>query len=115
MEERDCARSMEDMEEEPSALWITTEVLENERVAIAIEDNGTGISEAVQQRLFDPFFTTKPVGKGTGLGMSISYQIVSDRHGGQLQCGNSAHGGALFRIELPCYQPKNSDEKLGSV
>jgi signal transduction histidine kinase len=114
MEERDCARSMEDMEEEPSALWITTEVLENERVAIVIEDNGTGINEAVQKRLFDPFFTTKPVGKGTGLGMSISYQIVADRHGGQLQCGNSEQGGALFRIELPYFQPKNSDEKLGA-
>ncbi|MBR8836173.1 MAG: iron uptake porin [Stigonema ocellatum SAG 48.90 = DSM 106950] len=53
---------------------IHTEVVRRDRIAIRIADNGPGISDAVQKRMFDPFFTTKPAGKGTGLGMSISYQ-----------------------------------------
>ncbi|MBE9188407.1 PAS domain-containing protein, partial [Microcoleus sp. LEGE 07076] len=65
---------------------IRTEVLENDRVAIAISDNGQGMAESVKSRIFDPFFTTKPVGKGTGLGLSISYQIVVERHGGTVRC-----------------------------
>lgn len=65
---------------------ICTEVLDPERVVIRIADNGCGIPEASIPRLFDPFFTTKPVGKGVGLGLSISYQIVVEQHGGDLTC-----------------------------
>ncbi len=54
-------------------------------VAIRIADNGPGIPKAVQKRLFDPFFTTKPVGSGTGLGLAICYQIIVEKHGGQIQ------------------------------
>lgn len=50
------------------------------------------------------FFTTKPVGKGTGLGMSISYQIVTERHGGTLECISQPGQGAMFRIEIPIRQ-----------
>jgi signal transduction histidine kinase len=115
MEERDDSRSMADMEDDPSCLWITTALADGDRVVITIQDNGTGISAAVQQRLFDPFFTTKPVGKGTGLGMSISYQIISERHGGLLQCGDSEQGGAMFRIELPLQQAEKASEGNCSV
>lgn len=71
------------------------------QVLIAIADNGPGIPEAVKGRIFDPFFTTKPVGKGTGMGMAISYQIVVDRHRGQLLCDSSPGKGTTFTICLP--------------
>jgi signal transduction histidine kinase len=73
-------------------IHIRTEVLENNRVVIAISDNGSGMAESVKSRIFDPFFTTKPVGKGTGLGLSISYQIVVERHGGTLRCKDAPSG-----------------------
>jgi signal transduction histidine kinase len=83
------------------AITIRTALVGEQRVSIAIIDNGAGIPESVQQRLFDPFFTTKDVGKGTGLGLSISYQIVVDRHQGQLECRSTLGQGTEFRIELP--------------
>ncbi|BAU44035.1 PAS domain S-box protein [Leptolyngbya sp. O-77] len=85
-------------------ITIRTEYIIPDRVAVYLIDNGPGIPEAVQKRLFDPFFTTKPVGKGTGLGMSISYQIVTERHGGILECSSEPGQGALFRIEIPIRQ-----------
>ncbi|MFK0730121.1 MAG: response regulator [Gloeotrichia echinulata GP01] len=90
-------------------IWIYTEVLGSERVAIRIADNGLGIPEEVQKRLFDPFFTTKPAGKGTGLGMSISYQIVIEKHGGLLWCVSSPGKGAEFIIEIPIKRPALPD------
>jgi signal transduction histidine kinase len=73
-------------------------------VQIQIRDTGAGIPEAVQSRLFDPFFTTKPIGKGTGMGLSISYQIIADRHGGSLQCASTPGKGSTFCIMLPLRQ-----------
>jgi len=74
-------------------------------ICVHITDNGPGIPEHVQQRLFDPFFTTKQVGKGTGLGMSISYQIITDRHNGTLTCTSSPGKGATFTVKIPVQQP----------
>ncbi|ABA22081.1 Periplasmic Sensor Signal Transduction Histidine Kinase [Trichormus variabilis ATCC 29413] len=73
----------------------------DESVVIAIADNGRGIPQEVQSRLFDPFFTTKPVGKGTGMGLSISYQIITEKHGGTLQCISSSGQGTKFVITIP--------------
>ncbi len=70
-------------------------------VRIRILDNGPGIPESARLRLFDPFFTTKPVGKGTGMGLSISYQIITERHGGTLECNSSPGQGAEFVIQIP--------------
>jgi len=75
-------------------------------VAIAIRDNGPGMTQDVRKRLFDPFFTTKPVGKGTGLGLSISYQIVAEKHGGQLKCISDLGQGSEFIIEIPIHPYK---------
>ncbi len=83
---------------------IHTEVVGSDRILIRIADNGPGISEAVQKRVFDPFFTTKPAGKGTGLGMSISHQIVVEKHGGSFYCISSPGKGAEFVIEIPTQQ-----------
>ncbi|MEG3848409.1 PAS domain S-box protein [Microcoleus sp. herbarium19] len=101
LEERDMRRSAEEMRENPSMIRISTEMPKPDRVLIRISDNGPGIPETVGTRLFDPFFTTKPVGKGTGMGLSISYQIVTDRHKGSLKCTSSPGQGAELAIEIP--------------
>ncbi len=72
----------------------------NDYVIIIVEDNGTGIDPKIMDQLFDPFFTTKDVGKGVGLGLSISYGIVKD-FGGNIQAENLDVGGARFVIEFP--------------
>ncbi|TAG88137.1 MAG: PAS domain S-box protein [Oscillatoriales cyanobacterium] len=101
LEERDLRRSADEMRQNPSTISITTEMPKPDRVIIRIADNGAGMPETVRNRLFDPFFTTKPVGKGTGMGLSISYQIITDRHGGSLECTSSPGNGAEFAIEIP--------------
>ncbi len=70
-------------------------------VSIEILDNGIGMTEKVRSRVFDPFFTTKPVGQGTGLGLATSYQIVVNKHGGQLSCESKYREGAALTIKLP--------------
>jgi len=67
---------------------------------VQVTDNGTGIPPAALPHIFDPFFTTKPVGKGMGLGLSISYKIVKE-HRGMLTAVNKSSGGAMFEIRLP--------------
>jgi signal transduction histidine kinase len=62
------------------------------------------MTQKTQQQLFDPFFTTKAVGRGTGLGLAISYQIVVDKHGGQLRCNSIPGQGAEFVVEIPIKQ-----------
>lgn len=89
-------------------IWIHTEVLDSDRVVIRIADNGSGMTEEIQKKIFDPFFTTKPVGSGTGLGMSISYQIVVEKHGGQLDCISAPGQGTEFRIYLPIHPRQES-------
>jgi PAS domain S-box-containing protein len=81
-------------------IQIQTEIINEKWVSITIADNGLGIDEQVQSKLFDPFFTTKPVGKGTGLGLFVSYQIV-EKHGGQLSCFSTPGQGAEFVIKIP--------------
>lgn len=76
----------------------------DKQVMIRIADNGLGIPEDVQQRLFEPFFTTKPVGKGTRLGLSISYQIITQKHQGKLQCISTVGQGTEFVIIIPLNQ-----------
>ncbi len=85
-------------------IWIRTEIVNSNRLRVKIIDNGLGIPEHIQYRLFDPFFTTKPVGKGTGMGMSISYQIVTEKHKGQLHCHSELGQGAEFVMEIPLQQ-----------
>ncbi|MBG1242467.1 sensor histidine kinase, partial [Nostoc sp. NZL] len=86
---------------------IHTEVTELNMVKIAIADNGPGIEESLRSRLFDPFFTTKPVGKGSGLGLSISYQIIVQKHRGNIICNSSVGQGAEFVIEIPIEQQEH--------
>jgi PAS domain S-box-containing protein len=80
---------------------ITTEAIAPDQVAIRIANNGPAIAIEIQHRIFDPFFTTKPVGQGTGMGMAISYQIITDKHHGQLLCHSQCGQGTEFVIQLP--------------
>jgi PAS domain S-box-containing protein len=79
---------------------------QDEQVLIRIADNGLGMTEEVSKRLFDPFFTTKPVGKGTGMGLSISYQIIVEKHYGKLECVSAPGQGAEFLLFIPLHQKK---------
>ena len=79
--------------------------LEDECVIATIQDNGAGMTEEVRSQIFNPFFTTKPIGQGTGMGLSISYQIVTERHGGSLQVTSIANEGTTFTIQIPRNQP----------
>jgi signal transduction histidine kinase len=69
-------------------------------VEIKVTDNGPGIPDAIKAKIFQPFFTTKPTGQGTGLGLSLSYDIVK-AHGGELKVETSEGEGSKFIIQLP--------------
>jgi signal transduction histidine kinase len=100
LEERDAVRTEAEMETAPSQITVHTSVV-SDSVRIAIADNGLGMPKQVQERVFDPFFTTKTVGKGTGMGMSISYQIIVEKHGGRLDCFSTSGQGTEFIIQIP--------------
>jgi signal transduction histidine kinase len=82
---------------------IVTGRADDEHVFIEISDTGCGVSPENLTRIFDPFFTTKPVGKGTGLGLALSYGIVR-KHGGRIEVTRSVGVGTTFRIVLPVRQ-----------
>ncbi|HEY9799529.1 MAG TPA: ATP-binding protein [Leptolyngbyaceae cyanobacterium] len=82
-------------------ITIRTEALDDQWVVIRIADNGPGIQPEIIERIYDPFFTTKEIGKGTGLGMAISHQIVVERHRGILKCRSQPGQGTEFWIQIP--------------
>jgi signal transduction histidine kinase len=84
------------------AVSIATRKIDNQ-VEITVSDNGNGIPEAIRKKIFQPFFTTKPTGQGTGLGLSLSYDIVK-AHGGELKVETKEKEGTAFTIILPSNQ-----------
>jgi signal transduction histidine kinase len=104
LEEKNARRTYQEIKENLSQITIATSVIDAQWVEIAIADNGSGIPKEIKQRIFDPFFTNKPVGKGTGMGMSISYQIVTEKHGGKLECFSTMGEGTEFLIKIPVRQ-----------
>ncbi|MEG3933023.1 PAS domain S-box protein [Microcoleus sp. T2B6] len=100
LEDANSRQNCQEMLETPSQIRIGTEVVGN-FVEIKIADNGPGIPEQVKQQIFDTFFTTKPIGKGTGMGLSISYQIIVERHKGELNCTSELGKGTEFTIRIP--------------
>lgn len=72
---------------------------------IQVEDNGVGMPEAVRKRTFEPFFTTKEIGQGTGLGLSVSYFIITNNHKGQMEVHSTPGQGTCFTLRLPLGQP----------
>ncbi|RME37231.1 MAG: PAS domain S-box protein [Deltaproteobacteria bacterium] len=80
-------------------IWVRTFV-DNDQLVVHIQDNGCGIPDEIREKIFEPFFTTKEVGKGTGLGMSISWDIVH-KHGGRIDVESQVGVGTSFFIYLP--------------
>jgi two-component system, NtrC family, sensor kinase len=104
LEEERPTRIQENLENQTKpTITIRTSMIDSRWVEIAIADNGSGIPVEVQQHIFDPFFTTKGVGKGTGMGMSISYQIIKEKHGGKLECRSVFGEGSEFVIVIPVH------------
>ncbi len=83
---------------------------EEDHVVIRISDNGCGIAEENLGKIFEPFFTTKEVGKGTGLGMSISFEIIK-KHGGEIMVSSKVGAGTTFTIRLPRGKSSGEEEK----
>ncbi len=75
--------------------------LNGDRVEVDIRDNGPGIPEETRKKIFTPFFTTKPAGEGTGLGLSLSYDIVVKQHGGDLAFDSEPGQFTVFKVSLP--------------
>ncbi len=75
--------------------------IDKEMAKIEVEDNGPGINEETRKRVFEPFFTTKPIGEGTGLGLSVSYMIITNNHKGSMEVESESGKGARFIIRLP--------------
>ncbi|GFK93139.1 Sensor kinase CckA [Fundidesulfovibrio magnetotacticus] len=89
---------------EPPRIALTA-VREGEMVRIEVEDNGPGMEESIRRKIFEPFFTTKPVGEGTGLGLSVSYFIVTENHQGSIEAESWPGKGTRFIIRLPLDGP----------
>ncbi|HEY9811517.1 MAG TPA: ATP-binding protein [Halomicronema sp.] len=91
----------ENKNSEKKQIIISTKTIENHWVEVQISDNGTGISPENLSKIFNEFFTTKPLGIGTGLGLTISYQIITQKHGGKISCQSELNKGTTFTIKLP--------------
>ena len=81
-------------------ITITTRLVDD-WVEIRITDTGTGIPEAIREKIYDPFFTTKPIGKGTGQGLAIARSVVIDKHGGAIAVESEMGKGTTFIVRLP--------------
>ncbi|WP_293127806.1 PAS domain S-box protein [Microcoleus sp. bin38.metabat.b11b12b14.051] len=99
LDDENITQNIQQIPENFRQIRIYTKVV-RDFVEIKIADNGPGMTEEVKQRIFDTFFTTKPIGKGTGMGLSISYQIIVERHKGEFYCTSEAGKGTEFTIKI---------------
>ena len=74
----------------------------NDKLVLSVNDNGNGIPKKVVDKIFQPFFTTKPTGQGTGLGLSLSYDVIK-AHGGEIKVNTRENEGSEFIIDLPLH------------
>ena len=100
LEDSNQNKTYQEIQQNPNRITLETAWVEDQ-VMIRIEDNGTGISDTVQQRMFDHLYTTKEAGKGTGLGLTIVKQIIVDAHGGEIQVKSESGVGTAFILTLP--------------
>jgi two-component system, NtrC family, sensor kinase len=108
IEEQNQNQTYQEIKNNPGCIRIRTSMMDENSVEIAIADNGLGMTKEIQQRIFDPFFTTKTVGKGTGMGMSISHQIITEKHQGKLFYTSIPGEGTEFIIQIPIRQSSDS-------
>jgi two-component system NtrC family sensor kinase len=85
---------------EQPTIWIKT-YAQNRHLVIEVQDNGPGMTDTIRQHIFEPFFTTKELGSGTGLGLSVSYFIITERHQGTIDVKTTPGKGSNFIIQLP--------------
>ncbi|WRH66525.1 MAG: ATP-binding protein [Planktothrix sp. GU0601_MAG3] len=104
IEENNEQKNIEELQVNPGHILIKTDIINDHNVTIKISDNAGGMAEEILAHLFEPFFTTKPLGKGTGIGLSISKNIVVEKHKGSLQCTSTPGKGTEFIIEIPITQ-----------
>jgi len=99
---RNGAQAMQSAGSENATFTLLTRYEADRDVAcLEIKDNGPGMDETTRKRVFEPFFTTKPIGEGTGLGLSVSYFIITENHGGELSVVSELGKGTSFYIRLP--------------
>jgi len=84
---------------EPTVM-VSTKKIDN-KIIVNVKDNGTGIPQKAIDKIFQPFFTTKPTGQGTGLGLSLSYDIVTKGHGGEIKVETKEGEYTAFSVILP--------------
>ena len=106
---RNALQAMDRPDQGPSARLGIESRRVNSHVQVVIEDNGPGMDERVQHHLFEPFFTTKEVGVGTGLGLSVSYFIISKHHGGQIDVDSRPGRGSRFIVTLNSWDKANQE------
>jgi len=92
-------RNSQDLETYKPTVLVKTKKI-NDKIEIKVSDNGIGIPQKVIDKIFQPFFTTKPTGQGTGLGLSLSYDIIK-AHGGEIKVESKEGEGSEFIIQLP--------------
>ncbi|MGG6296077.1 MASE1 domain-containing protein [Leptolyngbya sp. AN02str] len=104
IEEWNVGRSPSEIRHYPGTIRIRTQQLDANWMAVHIANTGKPIPTEVRSRIFDPFFTTKPVGRGTGMGLAISHQIVAEKHGGRLWCESIEEFATQFTMHIPVRQ-----------
>ncbi len=97
---RNAKQALQSNNIENPSIWVRTYAQDNQLV-IEVQDNGPGMTDTIRQHIFEPFFTTKDVGSGTGLGLSVSYFIITERHQGTIDVKTAPGKGSNFIIKLP--------------
>ena len=94
-----CEKKKQQTNRYEPTVSVTTKKM-GDKVVLTVKDNGNGIPQKVIDKIFQPFFTTKPTGEGTGLGLSLSYDIIK-AHGGEIKVNTIEGEGSAFIINLP--------------
>lgn len=97
---RNAKQALANYTTDQPTIWIRS-YAQNQHLVIEVQDNGPGMTDTVRQHIFEPFFTTKDLGSGTGLGLSVSYFIITERHQGTIDVKSTPGKGSCFIIRLP--------------
>lgn len=97
---KNSLQAMEELDNHTPRFYLRL-FMESDFVRLEVEDNGSGIPDSIKNKIFEPFFTTKPTGIGTGLGLSVSYMIITQNHGGTFEVESKVGKGTKFTIRLP--------------